>query len=175
MEKPDQIVASSHADALIVLLHAYTLSPDSLSTVADAIRKALPRANIIKPSLPLGRFSFADPVVIARDLVLRIDKEFEEHDYKRIILVGHSVGGLLARKAYLLAWGQNPDAPLEGDNGIGFAQPRPWVDRIERIILLAGMNRGWSVSHHMVLANLFIFSVGHSSDTSSTAFSASAS
>lgn len=123
MEKTEVITTSSHTDTLVVLLHAYTLSPDSLSTIAAVITEELPGAHLIKPPLPMGRFSFEDPTDIARRLVLLIDQEWEQHrscygrDYKKIILVGHSVGGLLARKVYLFARGQNPDAPFEGDNG----------------------------------------------------------
>jgi triacylglycerol esterase/lipase EstA (alpha/beta hydrolase family) len=177
MEKTEVITTSSHTDTLVVLLHAYTLSPDSLLTIAAVITEELPGAHLIKPPLPMGRFSFEDPTDIARHLVLLIDQEWEQHrscygrDYKKIILAGHNVGGLLARKVYLFARGQNPDAPFEGDNGIRFAKPRVWVDSIQRIILLAGMNRGWSVSQHMGLANLIRFSVGHSSGTSFAAFS----
>src|SRR5262249_31338888 len=31
----------------------------------------------------------------------------------------------------------------------GLEHERPWVDKVKRIVLLAGMNRGWSISHHM--------------------------
>jgi alpha-beta hydrolase superfamily lysophospholipase len=56
-----------------------------------------------------------------------VDGGFEE-----IILIGHSVGGLLLREAYLIAFGE-------------LAQPRlSWAAAVHRIVLLAAPNRGLS-------------------------------
>jgi hypothetical protein len=90
---------------LIVLLHAYSLSPKHLAAVASAVTESMTNADIFIPSLPLSLFSLADPNDIAQEVVkqidelwkLRSDKE-REQKYQKIILVGHSVGALLARK-----------------------------------------------------------------------------
>jgi hypothetical protein len=61
-------------------------------------------------------------------------------EYAEIVLIGYSVGALIARKAYLFAMGQTQDRLrlLPG-------QTHKWASKVTRIILLAGMNRGWSI------------------------------
>jgi len=53
---------------------------------------------------------------------------------REITLVGHSIGGLLARYAYLAARGGFGDAPRE------------WASQVRRIVLLATPNRGLAIS-----------------------------
>ena len=42
---------------LVVLLHAYTLSPESLFYVRDIVKTTLPDADIFTPYLPASTFS----------------------------------------------------------------------------------------------------------------------
>ncbi|WP_405958492.1 hypothetical protein [Streptomyces phaeochromogenes] len=57
-------------------------------------------------------------------------------DYDDVVLTGHSLGGLLARQAYLLGLGAD-------DGGRG---PRPWAEKVSRIVLFASLNRGIEIS-----------------------------
>ena len=66
---------------------------------------------------------------MARDLHDKIRQE-ASRDYKQIYLVGHSFGALVLWQAILL------NAALEGQQGY-------WVGRINKVILLAGTNRGF--------------------------------
>jgi pimeloyl-ACP methyl ester carboxylesterase len=69
---------------------------------------------------------------LARNLRARIDGEWAEHQgYAEIVLIGHSLGGLLVRQAYLLAAGAVPEE-----------LPSAWWTRVSRIILFAATNRG---------------------------------
>jgi pimeloyl-ACP methyl ester carboxylesterase len=56
--------------------------------------------------------------------------------YDDVVLTGHSLGGLLARQAYLLGL----DTDSEGRNS------RPWAGKVSRIVLFASLNRGIEVS-----------------------------
>ncbi|WP_330309834.1 MULTISPECIES: hypothetical protein [unclassified Streptomyces] len=56
--------------------------------------------------------------------------------YDDVVLTGHSLGGLLARQAYLLGL----DTDGEGRS------PRPWAEKVSRIVLFASLNRGIEVS-----------------------------
>ncbi|MGB3613160.1 MAG: hypothetical protein WBA10_05145 [Elainellaceae cyanobacterium] len=54
-------------------------------------------------------------------------------------LVGYSGGGLITRKTYLIAMGYGDD-----EAAIHNPQPLPWATKVERIVLLAAVNRGIS-------------------------------
>lgn len=71
--------------------------------------------------------SSVDPQQVAVDLADRIREAAGERAYARIYLMGHSIGALLIRAAFL-------EARTRGDD---------WVDAVSRLILLAGTNRGF--------------------------------
>lgn len=148
-------MALKHADVeqrggsrtLIVAIHAFSQTRESLHDVLQAIggEPRLADADLLMPSYPSSIWSNADPVLIADELVQAIDRaiaarrERDGGDYEEVILVGHSLGALLIRKAYAIARGATEE--LVGVVG----QPRPWVGRVTRLVLLAGVNRGWSL------------------------------
>jgi pimeloyl-ACP methyl ester carboxylesterase len=159
-------VQDTGGNALLVLLHGYTLDGQSLDGVEATVRQVpgLTNASLFKPSLPLSMFSMSRPDKILADLLVAIDQAWDKRaatgkPYDRIVLVGHSAGALYARKLYVAACGQNDAAPFEKGltNELAnlkarpLTQARPWAAKVDRIILLAGMNRGWSISHHMSL------------------------
>jgi pimeloyl-ACP methyl ester carboxylesterase len=127
------------AEVLVVLLHAYNQTPVTMQRVADAVRKKYECSDIFVPPLPLHLFSWADPDQIAVKIVDDIQGLPRIDEYRHIILVGHSLGAVLARKIWVLALGATPDGGLDG-------KPRTWSGKIERIVLLAALNRGWMIS-----------------------------
>lgn len=68
----------------------------------------------------------------ALDLAAKVNEWFELDKPERISLLGHSFGGVLVRLAYLIAAGEARDV-----------QPMAWAGAVDRIILFAGMNRGF--------------------------------
>jgi pimeloyl-ACP methyl ester carboxylesterase len=69
----------------------------------------------------------------SRNLKAKIDAKWEKaQGYEDIILIGHSLGGLFVRQAFLIASGADPDEPGSSD----------WSRRVSRIVLFAGINRG---------------------------------
>ena len=137
--------------SLVVMLHAPTSCPEDLDHVKQTVIDNLRDADLLIPRLPLNLSSNADPIDLVAAVIEAIDRNEKQrqgkigHGYDEIILIGHCVGALIARKVYVLACGENEDAPFE----IKIAK-RPWADKVTRIILLAGLNRGWSIE-----ANLF--------------------
>jgi len=150
---------------LVVILHAYAHSPKRLNAVRGIVTNELPDADIYIPNLPMDLFSIAKPTAIVQQLLTDIDKIYtnrqERSDtviYEKIILIGHSLGALLARKLYVCACGEILEAPIEQE--IKAEAPRPWAEKVERIILLAGMNGGWQISHHLSLLNAISWTIG---------------
>lgn len=149
---------------LVVLIHAYMSSSVKLHSVRAVIANELPNGDLYIPDFRAGWSSTENPARITQKLLDDIDnicklrEEKYSASYKKIILVGHSLGALIARKIYVCACGEFQAVPFE--NEISAKEPRPWASKVERVILLAGMNRGWRISHHLSLINAFIWSAG---------------
>jgi len=130
---------------LVVLLHAWTTTPKSLSDVRGAVEDADPDADILAPRYPAGVFSGADPCEISAQLCRLIEdvvmtRAVSGEGYEGISLVGHSLGALLVRKAFVYARDQTQDFPGEFPP-VGFT----WSSLVRRFVLLAGTNRGWQI------------------------------
>ncbi|HEY3707651.1 MAG TPA: alpha/beta hydrolase [Terracidiphilus sp.] len=77
-----------------------------------------------------GRKSLLD---IARNLALFLNARWANlENPDDVILVGHSMGALLVRQAYLIALGSS----------VNRMNPLPWATHVSRLVLLAGINRG---------------------------------
>jgi pimeloyl-ACP methyl ester carboxylesterase len=131
---------------LIILIHGYVGSSKQMRDVRDTTTIALPNADILTPDYPAGLLSNVNPIDITEALLDIIDQAVESRElrggsYQEIIMIGHSLGALLLRKVYSFAMGQTDDSviPLP-------AAPKPWVNKVSRIILLGGVNRGWDFS-----------------------------
>lgn len=150
---------------LVVLLHAYSLGPESLDALAAAIRtvegfESDAEAELLVPRLPLSVLSVVDPFVMVNQLIEEIDARLARPGptFARIVLIGHSYGALLARKLYVVACGETEAAPFEA--AIRDRRRKDWAAKVERIILLAGMNRGWRISHHLSIATALLWTLG---------------
>jgi pimeloyl-ACP methyl ester carboxylesterase len=73
--------------------------------------------------------SNTEPLDVARALAREMRAQAEKAPDKEIVLIGESMGALLLRRAFLEAEGA-------------------WTKRIKRIVLLAGLNRGWDLTGH---------------------------
>lgn len=147
--------------SLIVLLHAYMNQASSLRSVFDAIQQLWPKAKIWCPELRASTLSLIDPNEIVCSLLVGVDDHValassEGRPITSIIVVGHSMGAVIGRKLYVAACGETPDAPFESIyhqqstmDESGLLPARAWAPLVRRIVLLAGMNRGWQISHHL--------------------------
>lgn len=132
--EPSEIQAGATRATLFVLVHGLRGSgPKTWADVAPALK---PHGDVIMLNYNANPPSNADPVELARAISSQIGPAYASGNYERIVLVGHSIGSLLARKAYLLS-AMAPQSP---------GSMRPWAEAVERIVLLAGMNRGWDVT-----------------------------
>jgi pimeloyl-ACP methyl ester carboxylesterase len=77
-------------------------------------------------------FSNASAVSLSRSLHAKIANKHLEKDFDEIVLVGHSLGGMLVRSAYLMAV----------DSQYGGPDVSAWGSKVSRIVLLASLNKG---------------------------------
>ncbi|NEP69026.1 alpha/beta hydrolase [Moorena sp. SIO3A5] len=126
---------------LVVILHGYLHKPRNLDDLAKTVRELFPEADIFRPDYSSWLFSNTDPIQLALTLKDDIANYFNNQKYEKVILIGHSAGAVIIRKTYLYALGIRDDVPIPS-----VEEPEPWTDKVERIITLAGMNRGFGLS-----------------------------
>lgn len=143
-----------------------------MGAVCDAVRSVWPNAQCLVPSLPIGLLSTARLDAVVATVLHQVDAAVTAaqqagRPFDRIVLVGHSMGALLARKLYVAACGETVAAPFEPalaasgpHSREGLLAARPWAAQVTRIVLLAGMNRGWHITHHLGLAKALRWTVG---------------
>jgi hypothetical protein len=146
-------------DELIVAIHGFTSSANRLEAVREVTRTARPDADIFVPELPVARNRLCRRT--AESLVVELIESIEQilnarreagGEYGSITIIGHSLGAVLARKIVIVAFGEQRHrtgdcpAPFEDAFEEFCEKRRDWAPLIKRLVLLAGMNRGWSVS-----------------------------
>jgi pimeloyl-ACP methyl ester carboxylesterase len=150
-----------NSDELVVALHGFAGSSERLAAVRETIADILPDADVFTPVLPFAQNWLCSQKAesIVAGLMREVDQIVAERatsapGYERISFVGHSFGAVLARRLVITAFGEQHDpshdrpAPFEPELA-EFREARSWAGLIKRIVLLAGMNRGWTVSSAM--------------------------
>lgn len=142
---------------LFVLVHGLGNQSKRLADARAVIREQYPDADILAPRMPYADnwLCTEKPEAMVARIVACIDVLWAERGgdagYRKITLVGHSIGAVLARKIAIVAHGEQANlkgdmpAPFEPEFA-PFRDGRPWAGRIGRLVLLAGINRGWSVA-----------------------------
>lgn len=134
---------------LIVVLHGVGGSPQNMRDVIQAVREEYSKdskelgVDFYVPLLPYSKsLSFTPATEIVSHLLAGMDRICENPErYSRIVFIGHSLGAVFARRLFLAA---TPVAV--GDPDIPTAGTREWASKVERIISLGGLNRGWMAS-----------------------------
>jgi hypothetical protein len=109
--------------------------------------------------MPLGLLSTARPETVVEHVLATVDECWktllrEDLAEPEVFLVGHSLGAVLARSVYCRAWGARDDATID------LSRARPWAARIRRIILFAGLNRGWTTTSALGPVQRFVMRLG---------------
>ena len=136
------IAGAAGTDTLIVIVHGLNGAPsrDGMLQIVKS-KDGLPDADILAPRYydnQLGVLSNADPYELTDLLEVRIEEWFQKKKYAHIVLLGHSMGGGILRKALVWALGEDDDRPAR-------RAKRDWPSRVDRFVSLAAINRGWSI------------------------------
>ncbi|MEO8569202.1 MAG: alpha/beta hydrolase [Ginsengibacter sp.] len=140
---------------IVLIIHGFASHKERYFELKKVIEECYPGAEPIIHDFSLPLFSTAKPNKIVNDLLTILDDAWKEAIAKRqpeeplpeIIIIGHSAGCLLARKLYLVARGESQNCPFEHD--VVNKHPKDWVKQVTRVILLAGINNGWTTTQHL--------------------------
>ena len=156
-------VSSPNAKILVVMFHSFSSGRETLADLISAVREALgDNIDIYAPNLPYGRpldSTGASETVV--NLVGHLDAIWENKSggkNHKIIFVGHSLGGVLARRVFL-AGSLNPPDYSDGfrirdelwdaiseKRGEEKNLPCEWAPQVERLVMLATWDKGWTIS-----------------------------
>lgn len=123
---------------LVVAMHGMSGVP-SHAGLLDIVHDTYPDADVLAPLYPSDPLSNVDPYDLADAVEQTIDSAYREHAYRKIVLFGHSMGAVLLRKVLVWAYGSEDDRYATKGR-------RLWVQRVDRFVSLAGINRGWSIN-----------------------------
>ncbi len=139
------LIRKGASSRLIVLIHGYGGKGAYLDPILKLIHLVIPDGDVFFPGFLSSPLCNSSPRILASHIEHFIDEKYEERKkdggcYESVILIGHSLGGLLARQAYLYGHGQSDD-PLTGARRDG----KEWARKVDRLVLSAALNRGWSL------------------------------
>lgn len=106
-----------------------------------ALQAALPNAEVWAPELDLAMFNMDDAEAIAQQLFDQIHAKVSSMPgVDAIVLLGYSAGSLLVRRVFCMAHGAGLDGVVREEKAVA------WARCIHRIVILAGITRGWEYS-----------------------------
>jgi pimeloyl-ACP methyl ester carboxylesterase len=154
---------SPNARILIVMLHSFSSGREMLVDLFGAVQEAFgDNIDIYAPTLPYARRldstgAGATVVNLIGDLDAIWDSKSGEK-YDKVVFIGHSLGGVLARRVFL-AGSLNPPDYSDGfkirdelwdaitkERGEEKDLPCEWAKRVERLVMLATWDKGWTIS-----------------------------
>ncbi|MGR8998105.1 MAG: hypothetical protein ACU88J_03545 [Gammaproteobacteria bacterium] len=142
---------STDKTVLVVAVRGWTSTGDRLlfgrqggeirTEFITALENALPSTEVWAPSLEMDMFSMRSGESISQELFNKISKKLEESaNIESIILLGYSAGSLFVRRVFCMAHGATCDGKVVTRNRVD------WADKIDRIVMLSGITRGWEFS-----------------------------
>lgn len=144
----DQRMAAERP-TLIVWVHAYVWDDQRQEAMRDFLAQKYPGADLLMPRYR-GGLSNENPCWLAAELARLVAQTYESSAggaggrYQQVVFIGYSAGALLMRKAIVYGLGQLQDHPFPE---LGREVAKCWreIRPLCRVVLLAGMNRGWSL------------------------------
>lgn len=174
LDKPDFDPATSSARTLALVVHGFSWPQTIKEGVAfvlkgfrwpsrvkvdglvAAVREeyAAGGVDVYAPEMP---YSNLLDTTGANDIVVALKEKLDDiwarkpGGYDRVVLVGHSMGGVLLRRVFLCGSPRPPDyagewAARDDLAATAPTEPAGWAEKVERLVLIATWDKGWSIS-----------------------------
>ena len=138
-----------NSSSLYVVIHGLDSSPRTMEGVCRTILDQGDSAYILVPKMPFEWWRTGDPKDFCHEILDYLVEKVNLSSYGAVRLVGHSAGAAIVQAVYLIAKSERCDHPLASLAG-----------RQLRLILIAPINRGWEVTHHLPLAEKITWMLG---------------
>ncbi|MEP4033375.1 alpha/beta hydrolase [Roseibium polysiphoniae] len=139
---------------LVVIYHGYSSGRASIDGICEVVEKAYPGAIIHAPSMPyVNVFCRVGAAQIVADQIAEISALYDTHGFDDIVIIGHSMGAVIGRRVFIEASDLERDWPSHASDTVlsrvepplADLKPCVWAKKVSRLVLVAGMSRGWSI------------------------------
>jgi alpha-beta hydrolase superfamily lysophospholipase len=148
----ESIKCTSLKKYLIVIVCAENQKAESWNPLVNELKKEIKLAEsewLIWDKHNLHNKSFQDGFSLSIDLKAKIDARWKnDESFEEVILIGHSLGGILVRQAYLLASGTYKNRGYDRS---------PWYEYVRRLVLFASPNRGLDPKRSLIWQMAIVF------------------
>ncbi|MEL7099832.1 MAG: alpha/beta fold hydrolase [Pseudomonadota bacterium] len=148
------MVGLSKPRTLVVVIHGLRGTSKKFRDLKTLLEDTYENSVVIAPEyLHKSLFSMARATTVVQQVLASIDSAYAADNFERVILVGHSMGSVLARRVLIEASGTehrwHKDAPdaSKREAALADVEPREWATKIERLVMFASISRGWSAEH----------------------------
>ncbi|MHC5597166.1 MAG: esterase/lipase family protein [Nostoc sp.] len=143
-------VSSTSLKRLIVIVPSENQDAESWKPLVEELKKetALTESEWLPwDKHNLHDWSFQKGISLSTELKAKIDAKWRRKGpFDEVILIGHSLGGVLIRQTYLLASGMYPDYDQS-----------PWYKYVRRFVLFASPNRGLDPTQSLIWRMVMAF------------------
>lgn len=134
-------------DTLFVLIHGLLGDADSWKSIRPILEQ---HGDVLTITYSASPWLVADPAKLVCQISGTVEEYSLKKNYTKVVLVGYSIGAVFARKAFLYAMNGTTDLNRKRDlplSSCGTLSGATWGEKVERIVLLAGTNRGWNIGN----------------------------
>ncbi|MDR4485183.1 MAG: alpha/beta hydrolase [Nitrospirales bacterium] len=146
------IRGDEHSGDVVLLLHGMDCGPHTINRLAESVERVwhenkYSTCHILMPQLPLQWSQCVDLKRLAEEMMLYLNENLAVKSIHSLTVVGHSAGGVVAQAFYMFT--------RKCDGTLAALSPRDI-----RLILIAPLNQGWEISHHLPLSKKISWLIG---------------
>lgn len=143
---------SAQKNTLVYLIHGLGGSADSISELAQVVNLALRDAHVVHHTFShTSVFSNKRAASITAEIIKDIAILDDSNDYDNVVIVGHSIGAVLGRRAIIEAVGLETRWPENGSahratkvepSFVTLPKSR-WGRKVSSLVMMASVSNGW--------------------------------